>query len=171
MKKLALFLFGSILLFSCEKATQFEVDYNTELVVEANSPISDPFDVVSPEVTTNAKSKFEANNTTKEHIEKVTLEDLDLSIISPSDQNFDFLKSVELYINADGLSELRIAHKNSVPEGQKEISLETVDNDLQEYIKSDSFTLRVKTVTDETFTEDVHINVYSNFFVDAKIVK
>ena len=171
MKKLTLFLFGSVLLLSScnkEEATQFEVDYNTEVVVEASSQI-ESFDLTSPEVTTNSQEKFETNNTNADNIEEVTLKDLDLTVTSPSDQNFDFLESVEVYINAPGKSELRIAYKNSIPEGMSELSLQTVDADLAEYVKSSSFTLRFKAETDEVFAEDVHIKAYSNFQVDAII--
>ena len=171
MKKLITLLAVPFLFASCDKATQFEMDYNTEIEVEATSPLSTPFDILSPEVKTNAEAEFQANETAKDHVEYIELRDLELTILSPSDQNFDFLKSIELFINADGVAEQRIAYKNEVPEGQDELILETVSTDLKEYIKSESFELRVETVTDESYTEDIRINVYSNFFVDAKIVK
>lgn len=171
MKNLITLIAIAFLFASCDKVTQFEIDYNTEVVIESSSPLSSPFDVLSPEVKTNAESEFEANETTKDHVEHIELRDLELTIISPNNQNFDFLKSIELFINADGLSEQRIAYKNTVPEGKDKLVLETVSTDLQAYIKSDSFTLRVESTTDESYSEDIHLNVYSNFFVDAKIVK
>ena len=44
------------------------------------------------------------------------------------------------------------------------------DEDVKEFIKQDTISLRVYTVTDEFLTSDYNINVHSVFYVDAKIL-
>jgi len=48
--------------------------------------------------------------------------------------------------------------------------LDLADVDLKEFIKKDKFVLRLNTVTDELINSDQYIDVYSVFFVDAKIL-
>jgi hypothetical protein len=53
----------------------------------------------------------------------------------------------------------------------KTLTLKTSKNNLIEYIKKDEFSLKVHTVTDETFLSDQEIEINTTFFVDAKILK
>ena len=67
-----------------------------------------------------------------------------LSVLSPENGDFGFLKSVSVSIVADGLDEIQIAWKDAVPEDAGNIlDLETTDKDLKEYIKKDAFRLKV----------------------------
>lgn len=91
-------------------------------------------------------------------------------ISSPSDADFSFLESIDIFISADGLEELKIASKVEVPETVSALDLEVSDADLKEYIKKDSYSLRLNTVTDEAMSQDHQVDVKSTFFVDAKIL-
>ncbi len=96
---------------------------------------------------------------------------MDMTIQSPSNGKFGFLKSVEIYISAQGLPEEKIAWKNNIPSDiGNYLELETSGADLKEYIKKDKYTLRLSTVTDEILTSDHQINVHSIFTVDAKVL-
>ena len=48
-------------------------------------------------------------------------------------------------------------------------SLNLTDTDLQEYVKSDRFSLRFYTKTDEILLSDHQIRWQATFFVDAEI--
>jgi hypothetical protein len=95
---------------------------------------------------------------------------LDLTITSPSNADFSFLKSINVYISAEGLNEVKIAWKENVPSDVTLLSLDVTGVDLKEYIKADKFSLRLNTETDELLASDHHIDVHSAFFVDAKIL-
>jgi len=180
MKKLhlkiaLLFLAGLFTLTSCEKLdqefTQFNVEYTSKITVDNGLGLNLPLDILTPEMETNAEAEFAVNNTRKDLVEEVMLEELRLKVTSPSNQRLDFLNSIKIYINADGLSELEIAFKDPVPgDVGDELQLDVNDNNLREYIIKDKFSLRVEVVSDQINGQDVDIDVFSKFFVDAKLI-
>lgn len=169
-----LLLFLLVFAIGCDKAeelTQFDLEYNETVVIPSTTGLNLPFNLFTPDMESNSESAFEVNDTRKDLIEEIQLTTLDLTLTSPSTGSFSFLKSIEIYISADGLSEQKIAWKESIPANPgKKLVLETTSNDLKDYIKKDSFKLRLNTVTDEAITSDHEIDVHSVFFVDAEIL-
>lgn len=167
---------GSILLVlitvSCKKKlTQFEIDYTSEVVVPSSLGQFIPVSLYTPDVTTNSSYEFESNDTRKDLINSIYLNNLTLTITSPSGETFSFLNEVELFMESPGTAEQRIAYKTDIPPSQGTTLVCDLENvDLQEYIKDDSFTIRLRTTTDETIPQDVHIQIYTNFLVDAKLL-
>lgn len=173
MRKILYFLSLLTLLFGCDKIdelTKFNLDYETQVTIPSSAGINLPFDVLTPETETDSETKFNSNDTRKDLIEEIKLTELQLVITLPSDADFSFLESIEVYISADGLEEIKIASKLDVPETPSTLDLEVSDVDLKEYIKKDSYNLRLNTVTDEAMSQDHEIDVNSTFFVDAKIL-
>lgn len=158
---------------SCKKKlTQFHIDYTSQVVVSSSVGQLVPFSLNTPQMETNAEYEFESNNTNKERINSIRLDQLKLTITSPSNETFSFLNSLEIFISSPNIAERKVAFKESIPSNVgDEILCDLVNIELQEYIKEDSFKLRLKTVTDETIPQDVTIDVYTDFFVDAKLVK
>lgn len=167
-------LLGFLFLTGCNKLdelTQFHLDYEQQVVIPSSTGIALPFSVNTPDTETNSESQFSVNDTRKDLIEEIQLTKLRLVLASPEGADFSFLESIEVYISAEGLDEVKIAWNDAVPADAGDIlDLETSDADLQEYIKKDSFTLRLRTITDETLATDHNINVFSTFFVDARIL-
>ncbi len=161
-------------LFSCnkvDKLTQFNIGYTSEITIPANTILSIPIDILTPEVQTNSESKFNVENTSKDLIEEVKLTELTLDLKSPSNADFSFLNEIKVFITADGLGESEIAAKTNIPNNSgASLTLETSDLNLMEYIKKDEFKLRVETITDEAITQDHVIDIKTTFFVDAKIL-
>lgn len=159
---------------ACKKLhqlTQFYMDYDASYTYSAGVPLNLPLTLNTPDVTTNAEEQFAINDTRKDLIESILLKQLTLHITSPSTATFSFLKSVEVYISADNLPEVRIAHKENIPDNagtQLEMDLEEVE--LRDYVKADAFNLKIVSTTDQLITSDVSVNIYSKFFVDAKIL-
>ena len=166
----------AIVLFmvSCKKMhklTQFNMEYVEVVTIQSSTGINLPFNIYTPDVQSNSETKFDNNNTKKKYIEHIELTDLDLTIQSPAGGDFSFLKSIEIYLSAPGLSEIKVAWNDNVPATTgNTLILQTINNDLQEYLKQDTFKLRVNTVTDEILTSDYDINVHCNFHVDARVL-
>jgi len=162
------------LITSCDKLdelTKFDMEYSQRATIPSSAGIDLPFDVFTPEIETNSESTFEVNDTRKDLIEEIKLTELEMVIISPDGADFSFLNSIEVYISADGLEEIKIAYLEEVADDAGSvITLDTSDTDLKEYIKSDEFSLRLNTVTDELMSTDHELEVNSTFFVDAKIL-
>jgi hypothetical protein len=154
-----------------DELTKFDIDYNESVTIPANTIINLPIELMSPDVETNSEEVFSQNNTQADRVESVILKNARLTITSPNGKTFSFLKSVEVYLNADGLPETKIAEKQDIDDAiGSELTLDTFGNDLSEFIKKDKFRIRVKTVTDEAITSEVHIDIACTFFVDAKIL-
>lgn len=168
---ISLFLTSATGCKKLSKLTQFTMAYKVSIVIPSSTGIQLPFNILTPDVKSNSESTFAMKDTRKDMVEEIRLTKLGLTITSPSNGNFDFLKSIDIFITADGLPETKIAWKYDIANGVgNSIELETTVSDLKEYIKKDEFKLRVSTVTDEFITSDYAIDVNALFFVDAKIL-
>ena len=168
---LALFTFSITSCKKIDELTQFELSYSSTAKIASNAVINLPIDLLTPNITTNSQSQFSSKNTNKDLIQTIKLLKLNLQVTSPSTQRFDFLKSIEIYIKADGLGELKIAEKLDIPDNVgTDLNLDVKENDIAPYIKKDAFSLRLKAITDKNITQDVSIKVNSTIFVDAKLL-
>lgn len=159
---------GILLTFSCKKLLTFEISDSTTTTVEADIlPFSLPVELPTPDVTTNSENEFAQNNTNINLVKEIILKELELTITSPSDKTFSFLKSIEIYISADGEEETKLAWKDNIDSNAKSIELETSNSALDKYVKKDKYKLRTKVVTKETLTQDVDIKIDFTFQVTA----
>ncbi len=159
---------------SCDKIdelTQFDMEYETNYTISSSTGLNVPLELMSPDIESNSASTFENNNTKKDLVEEIRLEALSIVVLSPSNGDLSFLKSIEIYIEADGLDEKLIAWKDNIESNVgSSLSLETSGDDLKAYIKKDNFQLRLRTVTDEVISQDYELRADSRFFVDAKVL-
>lgn len=157
-------------LAGCKKLVSFKMDFDDTVTIPANAVINIPIDIIAQENTTNSEQEFSNNGTGTNLISKVVLNRLDLTIKNPVSANFNFLKSVQVYLSSPGLPEVLIAHREDVPAtGLQELPLTCENTDLKEYIKKSTYSVRVKAVTDEAVTQNTDVNVHSQFQVDAGI--
>ncbi|HWB63388.1 MAG TPA: hypothetical protein VG603_07760 [Chitinophagales bacterium] len=171
----AFLAFGLLYTGSCkliDKLTRFYVDYDAQVVYAAGLPVGLPLTIYSPEVTTNATQNFESNNTRADLVKSIKLNQMSLNITSPQGQTFSFLQSVSVYISAPNLPEVEIAGKQNIPSNAgSQLSLDVNDVELKSYISSDSIQLRVSSTSNQILTQDVYIDVYSKFYVQADVLK
>jgi hypothetical protein len=154
-----------------DKLTQFNMPYSETITIPAGVGINLPLNILTPEIETNSESTFALNDTEKNLVEEIRLIGLTINHTAPAGEDFSFLKSVRIYISADGLTEEQIAWKENIADtAGNVIQLELSNADLKEFIKKEKFTLRVNTITDEFLTTDQQVEVQSLFFVDAKIL-
>ena len=171
---LILFIVAAISFSGCkeiEKLTEFELEYSESFVIPSTHGIAIPIDITTLPIPTNSEAAFSGNNTSDDLIEAIKLNQLDLEVTSPDGGSLSFFKSIEIFILADGLNETRLAWKDAVPEdiGSK-LQLDTSDEDLQEYIKGEEFSLRINAEMREAITEDHAIDFLSVFLVDALVL-
>ena len=170
-----LLLFLTLGFSSCKKLnklTQFDIIYDSNFIIPSSTGINLPTNIITPDFPTNSESKFSVNDTRKDLIESIILKELTLTIQSPSNGNFNFLKTIRIFISAEGLDEILIAYKENMGNtNSTSISLELSCNDLQEYIKKDEFDVRVETITDEILSPDHEVSMHSVYFVDAKLIR
>lgn len=176
-KNLVLLLFAGFsilcLIGGCkriDKKTQFDIVYDETFVIPSSTGINLPFNIITPDIESNSATTFEVNDTRKDLVESIKLKKLTLTLSSPPNGDFSFLKSLSIFLSADGLEETKIAWIENISADSKSLELEVSQDDLKEYIKKDKFTLRLNTEKDELVTSDHHIELHSVFFVDAKIL-
>lgn len=159
---------------SCEQVdelTQFEMDYTTSFTIPGTLGMDVPIDLQTPEIQTNSTEKFSGQDTREDLVEEIVLQNMNLSIQSPSDGDFSFLNGLTIYLSAEGMEEIKVAWKDSIPEDPgSTLELETATADLKEYIFKDQFQLRIQSRTDEIIDQDHEVRVESVFFVDAKVL-
>lgn len=163
-----------ILPLACDKVnelTRFTMKYEAYATVPSSLVVDTPLSIPTPDITTNASSTFSSNNTNADLVQEILLSALSLEVSSPQGEDFSFLKSISIFLNAEGLPEVKIAWADNVPNDAGTIlELETSGENLKEYIVKDKFSLRVNTVTDEIIGTDHEIKINSEFLVDAKIL-
>lgn len=155
MKKSILLLAASFILFgitSCEKTkdqidqlTEFEIPYSSNVVIPEttfNNTVSAtaPIDLKTPDIPTNSSSAFSSNKTSADLISEINMIKLTLSVPSG---NLDFVKSISIYMNSTGLSEVLIATKAVFPVGQTSVDMEMSGVNIKDYIKKDNISFRV----------------------------
>lgn len=151
--------------------TQFSMDYEETIVIPSSIGLNLPFNLATPKIKTNSEEIFEINNTGKNLIDEVVLDQLSLKVSKPENADFSFLRSIEIYMSAESQEEILIAWMYDIDNDIGNfITLETSMENLAPYIIQDEFNLRFSTVTDKIPLSDHQIDIKAGFFVDAKIL-
>jgi hypothetical protein len=175
MKKLIVLAIalGSLGVYSCkklDKLTQFYIENNSTVTIPANSGINLPFDLFTPDITTNYEEQYSANDTRKDLVDEIKIDKINITVKSPQGANLDFLKSIHVFISADGLDEKEIAWKEDVADGLTSLDLDHTGDNLKQYLMKDKIKLRIKTITDKATKQDITLDLKNRFFVNAKIL-
>lgn len=170
-KTLFLFCLTGIMLFKCSEIDElltFRISHQTSMTIQSASPLNLPVSVPTPAITTNSSQQFQNNNTRADLVKDVRLEDLSLTITSPSSKTFSFLRSINIYISTDQNDEIKVAYLDNIVTSASMIMLTPVNVKLDKYVKSDTYKLRTEIVTKETLAQDVEVKVDLRFKVTAR---
>ncbi len=163
-----------ILSSGCKKVdeyTQFEMDYQETVIIPSTVGVNMPYDMWTPDITTNSEGEFSVHDTRKDMVEDIRMRSLDLEVVSPDDGDFRFLNDIWIYLNAEGLEEVMVAWKEDISDDVgSSLDLNTADHNLEAYLKKENIAFRVKTVTDRIITHDHEILLDAVFWVDAEVL-
>lgn len=122
-------------------------------------------------VASTSQTTYKNNNTSADYVQDVTLSRLTLTVTNPSTQNFDFVKSISIYIATDaaGSNKVLLASLPAVPTGQTSISLNPAGNKLDQYLKSSSYTLFTTAELAQTLRQNTEVRADSRFNVHANL--
>ncbi|TRX37459.1 hypothetical protein FNW52_05715 [Flavobacterium sp. ZT3R18] len=160
----------SLFIVSCsevDKLLTFTISNQTTFKINSGLPINSPFEVATPDVTSNSTSEFKNNNTNVDLVKDVKLQELKLSITSPTDKTFSFLKSVHLFISTTVDDEIELAYQDNINATTNTLNLTCTDQKLDKYIKASSYKIRTKVTTRETVTQDIAVKADMKFRVTA----
>lgn len=167
---LLLISFGAYSCKELDEFTKFNLDYTAKVTVPSTSVVNLPIDLLTPDITTNYEDQFSNNDTRTDLVEEINLTAMDITAKVPQGSNLDFLKSIEVFISADGLDEIEIASKKDIPDGLTKLDLDYSGVNLKDYVTKNTIKLRVKTVTDKAIGQDRELEVFTRFRVNAKIL-
>lgn len=177
MKKWILIALGFFLIFQIQgckklkKYTEFDVNNTSNFTIpSSNYIINFPFDFTTPESTTNIQEKIDNEGSASKLIDQVILTKVSLLINNPTNANFNFLNSVEIYLSSNNQPEILAAWQYDIPENNSNtLELSTGSTNLKEYMKESNLTFRVKIVTDKVIPYDIDVTAVETFHVKAKL--
>jgi hypothetical protein len=153
----------------CKKIDQlltFEISEVEDITIPASSLLSIPIIAPVP-VTANSKQRFENNNTKAELVKDVRLTKLTLTIVDPAAENFDFLKSIRIYIGTDQNDKVLLASLDNVPTAKSSIELLSENTKLESYIQAPSYTLYTEVALRSSIARELRVRAESRFRVTA----
>ncbi|WP_268845884.1 hypothetical protein [Flavobacterium aestivum] len=169
-KAVIVLAFLALFIVSCnevDKLLTFSISNQTTFKINSGLPFNSPFEVPTPDVTTNSTSEFKNNNTNVNLVKDVKLQELKLSITNPADKTFSFLKSVHMYISTNADDEIELAFLDDINSTSNTINLTCTSQKLDKYIKASSYKIRTKVVTKETLTQETTVKADMKFKVTA----
>ena len=152
------------------KLTMFELPFTQSITIPAMPASNTPVPLAISGIKTNIDSVLNSLKLSSDLIQKVTLKEMEFTLTSPTDGNLNFIKSVEIYITAEGLDDVKIASSGDVSDNSKNLVLTAADVDLKDFILKDEFGLKVITTTDKATLVEQKIDISFNFLVDLKIL-
>lgn len=118
-------------------------------------------------VTSNSKESFENNNTKANLVKDVILKRLTLTITDPATENFNFLKSIKIFIGTAESDKVLLASLDNVPMGVSAIELVSGNSKLDKYIKASSYTLYTEVSIRSSVAKELTVRADSKFRVTA----
>lgn len=156
---------------SCDKLDElltFDVKDSGTFTIPSYTGISAPVSIPVPTITSSASKTFENNNTHASLVKNVKLKELQLNIESPQSKTFKFLKSIEIYISAEGENEVMLASIYDIPVTiGSELILDPTGNNLDTFIKKESYSLRTVVEIREIPGQDITVRSDMVFQVTA----
>ena len=156
-------------ILSCKKLSElltFEISNSENIKIPASGLVSVPLIAPVP-VTMNSEESFENNNTKANLVKDVSLTKLTLTIIDPATGNFNFLKSITIYIGTDQNDKVLLASLDNVPTGVTTIELISHNSKLDKYIKASTYTLYTEVTLRANVTNELTVRADSKFKVTA----
>ena len=162
----------AVAIVSCKKVNDlltFSIDNESAITLSSLSTINLPISVLTPDVVTNSSQQFQNNNSNANLVKDIRLKSILLTITNPPGQTFSFLKSIHIYISANGSNEIELASQDNISSTSSTLNLVPTQAKLDEYVKASSYQLRSVIVTKETLQHDTDIKIDSKFDVTANL--
>jgi hypothetical protein len=154
---------------SCKKVdelTEFDITYSSQQAIPGSSvSIGGPVDFVTPDIETQSSSKFAANGTSRDLISAIKLTRL---TITNQTGNLDFLKSYTIFIQADGLAEVQVASKSSIPAGATSVESDVTGANIKEFVFKDKIRFRISLVANSIPSSEQMLKLDETMRVSGK---
>jgi len=137
-------------------------DY-TEIDFTVNPDQAGTYTETAEIVDSDLDSLIEAEGQDLGELNSVKIKDATIQVMGEG--NLDPFESFLMTIEAPGKEKITIAEVTSVPTGLTEMPLTKEETDLSDFLKSDQYTIRVKTVLDQDLETHMNMRVRVRFEV------
>ncbi len=132
---------------ACRGATlaHIDIDGNDTLVVPGGNILEDLLGDIGFDGFTNMNltesKKLKNQGVSPGDIQDVRLVSFELEVLDPDDGDLSFFSSIDVWVNAPGLSPVLIASSEDFGDGVRVVSFDVMDVDITDYVVSESMTL------------------------------
>jgi hypothetical protein len=149
--------------------TKLEVPSSQTITLPATPILLNEAIVRTPNVQID--SLLTVYNINSDLIQAISLKKMDLTLTAPAGGDLTYLKSLKIYIVADGLADVKIAGVDSVPDNTGSVlSLPVETVDLKDFMMKDKFQLKIVMSTDKTTAVEQQLKVDMKLMLDLKIL-
>jgi hypothetical protein len=168
--------------FGCNKIKNLanisvNIPYSTQVSMPSvngySSGIALPYpglsvDFPSTAIPTDAQHYFDEYHTSSSNIVYVNLNSLNMQILMPAGQYFDFLDSAQLYLSTKTLPEVLVAYDYNIAKGQTTINFTTAgDLNLKGYFVADTMYFRLHAHINATPAAGTQFKIATDFHMTA----
>lgn len=153
MRTLVLYIFSLALLGvqSCatiDEMTRFSRTFTGFMEFTPENMSAMEGSVTSDLLEVDIEDVLESQDAKKKKLEKIRMEEFFFEIFPiDSNENFDFLESMEFFIEAEGAEPLKIGQVSDMPDGKQGVNVGITfawDHDITPYIENGGFKIRVE---------------------------
>ena len=167
-------IISSILLLSCKeinKLTHFYMNFSMDISVEPSSSNTSEASIWLTSIGDDFNNTIETNNSNIQHIEDVLIRNVIITIPTSSSKNQDNLKSIVVYIYADGQDLKKIAWLDDAAENKDNIyTLITSEDDLKEYFLSENNITKIEFTYQNQINTISNYNIQFSYFIGANLI-
>ena len=113
---------------------------------------------------------FQNQDHSPDDVDSVVLESLTLAVVAPDGQDLSFLGSVDVVIESEGLPPQLIARQEEFPEGATEVSFDTLNRDIKDYVLAQEGTATINVMDSQRPERATTIRVVAVFDVDVDVL-
>ncbi|MBB6609824.1 hypothetical protein H7F15_02125 [Pontibacter sp. Tf4] len=168
--------FGAVLLLlivaasACDSLDErfvFYINKKADLQVTPGTPVGTVTELGPTTIVTNADTTFMQNHTRAELVQDITLDKFGLTIADTVVREFGFLESVDVYMSAEELDEVRVAFLERVAENDTILTLNLTNTKLDEYLKKEAYTIHTRARLRKAVPKDLKLEAEIRFKVIA----
>lgn len=183
MKKISLLILLIASIFigftECKQMSRFShltipLSNTSQFPIPGNLPIiNTPYSIASlPATITDIEAALTERGYKVEMVERVEVQSLDLVLHTPEDGDLSFFKTIQVYIEADGLEKVLLAEKTILESTTRltEISLDCKKINLSDYLQKEGVKLSADITTKQEVIREHVIDVNSELKIDVKVL-
>lgn len=145
-------------------------EYNYPIISPIITAVDSPLVFDTYEFPTNTDEVLKESNSSSDLLQEAKLVYLTMRLTHPDTADFDFLKTISLYLFDDELGETKGAYKDVPETGLRYIEFDLTGEDIHQYLKKDKIQFRIRGELRKPMESSIVILVQSRFAGKAGVL-